>query len=246
MKRTTVTILLALLIPANALAEREKPVDDPFAKLRAEVEEAAKRTGLKAMHTNLRAASELAFTTKFKSVDRLLGTTETGEVSYVIRKPKELRVTAEGSKAQITVISDGNVLTIHDRKRRKYRQSPAREEILGSLYVAAGLVGVQPRMFDFFWTVDYLDKFGDYPKIVAIEPQTIGGQTCDGVRLSFRDDEWTVWLERSDRRFPCRLISKKTDHSGSTIQTNTFAWAKDAQISEGTFAFVPPEGHTRE
>lgn len=246
MKRTAIACFLALQMPAVSLAESAKPVDDPFAEQRAKVEEIAQRTGLKAMHTNLLAAPELVFTTNFKSVDRLLGTTETGEVSYVIRKPKELRVTAKAAKTPVTVVSDGDLLTIHDRQKKTYRQSPAREEILGSLYVAAGLIGVQPRMFDFFWTVDYLDKFGDYPDIVEIDPQSINGQTCDGVRLSFRDDEWTVWLERSERRFPCRLISKKTDHSGSVIQTNTFVWAQDTKISDATFAFVPPAGHTRQ
>lgn len=239
-------VLLVSQLPTLAWAQGTSTITDALAKERAALKAIATKTGLKAMHANLKAARELEFTTTFKIVDRVIGTSRSGTVKYQLRQPNLLRVTVTSGKQNLVVVSDGQVLVIHKRNQRKYRESRAKDSIVGSLYTVAGLVGVQPRMIDFFWSVDYLATLGGFPKITSTGPRKIGSKTCDGVRLVYKEDEWNVWLERSERRFPCRLISRRKDGSAFTTQTNTFIWPKKRQIADSEFQFRPPRGHKRE
>mgnify|MGYP001820302227 CR=1 FL=1 len=239
-------VLLVSQLPTLVWAQQTSTLTDPLAKERAALNAIATKTGLTAMHANLRAARELEFTTTFKIVDRVIGTSRSGTVKYQLRQPNLLRVTVNSGKRRLAVISDGKLLTIHQRNKRKYRQSPAKDSIVGSLYVAAGLVGVQPRMIDFFWSVDFLATLGCFPRITSTGPLKVGSKTCDGVRLVYNDDEWHVWLERSERRFPCRLVSKRKDGGAFTTQTNTFTWPEKRQIADSEFQFSPARGDKRD
>ncbi|MFY0614287.1 MAG: DUF2092 domain-containing protein [Hyphomicrobiaceae bacterium] len=247
MKRCgSLLVLLIGQLPALAWAQETSTTTDALAKERSALNTIATKTGLTAMHANLKAVRELEFTTTFKIVDRVIGTRRSGTVKYQLKQPNLLRVTVTSGKQHLTVVSDGELLTIHRRNTRKYSQSPARDSIVGSLYTAAGVVGVQPRIIDFFWSVDYLATLGGFPRITSTGPLKVGGKTCDGVRLVYKEDEWNVWLERSERRFPCRLVSKRKDGSAFTIQTNTFTWSEKRQIADSEFQFSPPRGHKRE
>jgi hypothetical protein len=198
---------------------------------------------LRTMHANLAKAAGLDFVTRFQGSDATLGTSYRGKVHYIVRQPNLLRLTATTSKGSFVIVSDGKVLTIHQPARRLYHQMPAKDSIVGNLYLVAGLIGVEIRMIDFFWTVDYLAGDLGYGLATRSGTKKFGGKVCDGYRVTRDQDRWDIWVDRSAERWPCHLISKRTDGNAALSQTNTFTWQLAPKISESTFEFVPPKGH---
>lgn len=211
------------------------------------------KSALRRMHNHLIAAKDLEFTTKFSIVDKAMGRNQSGTVHYVLRKPNLLRVTATLGKKNLFLVSDGGTLIIHEANKGKYRRVPAADTIVGNLYLASGLLSIPVRMVDFFWSVDYLNFLGSVDdladvsgvaKLTKLPAQTVGTKTCDGFNIQYSDDNWSVWLERSKIRLPCRLVSKRKDGSALTTQTNSFAWKANPTIKADAFLFVAPKGHT--
>jgi hypothetical protein len=198
---------------------------------------------LRRMHQYLVSAKDIEVTSKFSSVDQALGTSTSGSVHYILREPNLLRVTASLKRGKVIVVSDGELLTIHKPAARKYRRSPAPEDTLAGLYRAAGVLGVPTRMFDFFWSIDYLADIDAPAKLTKLKSQKIRGKICDGINVKYGDDDWSVWLGRSDTPLPCRLVSRRKDSSALTVQTNTFVWNVRPVIDAHTFQFAAPAGH---
>ena len=218
----------------QALAETAAP-----SKSNSEVGAPTPEAALRRMHDYLISAQDIEVTSNFSSVDKGLGITTSGSVHYILRMPNLLRVTANLKRGKVVVISDGELLTLHMPGAGKYRRSPAPEDTLSALYRAAGVLGVPTRMFDFFWSVDYLADIEAPAKLTRVKPQNIKGKTCDGINIKYGDDEWTVWLGRSQLSLPCKLVSRRKDSSALTIQTNNFDWKPKPRFDAQTFQFIP-------
>lgn len=201
---------------------------------------------LRAMHANLIDAGELDFVTRFEGTNATLGKSYRGQARFMVRKPNLLRVTATTSRGSFVIVSNGKVLTIHQPKKRRYRQMPARDSIVGNLYLVAGLIGFEIRMIDFFWTVDYLAARLDYGEVKAGKSRKFGEKDCDGYALARDQDRWEVWIDRSPQRWPCHLVSRRVDGNSALTQTNAFTWQLSPALSPGSFEFEAPKGHLAE
>ena len=201
---------------------------------------------LRAMHANLVKARGLDFETRFQGSDATLRTSDRGTARFIVRQPNLLRITATTSKGSFVIVSDGKALTIHEPAKRRYRQIPAKDSIVGNLYLVAGLVGVEIRMIDFFWTVDYLAGDLGYGLVTQNGAKKFGAKVCDGYRVARDQDRWDIWVDRSAERWPCHLISKRIDGNAALSQTNAFTWQLAPKISASTFKFAPPKGHKPE
>lgn len=204
----------------------------------------AAETTLRKMHQYLIDADDLELTTKYNITDTATGS-QSGTVHYVLRKPNKLRVTATG-KEKLVLVSDGKMMIIHEANKRRYRELEARDSIIENLYVAAGLVGVEVRMIDFFWSVDYLAEVGGNARLATLPARQVGGKTCSGFDIRYNDDNWNVWLSQGDIPLPCRLVSKRKDGSALLTQTNTLTWKTNPAITDATFRFVAPQGHKKQ
>jgi hypothetical protein len=244
MHQVVLTSLLLFLIGASCCLTVESS-QGTEAPSRAESKATAStpEATLRRMHQYLVSAKDLDVTSSFSSVDQALGTSTSGSVHYILRKPNLLRVTASLKRGKVIVISDGKLLTIHETAARQYRRSPAPEDTLAGLYRAAGVLGMPTRMFDFFWSIDYLADIDEPAKLTKLNSQKIGGKTCDGFNIKYSDDNWSVWLDRSETPLPCRLESRRKDSSALTVQTNTFVWNVPPAIDARTFQFTAPAGH---
>ena len=198
---------------------------------------------LQQMRSHLRDAKDLEFTTQFHVVDKVLGKNVKGSVEYKIRKPNLLRITAKLPTGTVVLISDGKTLTIHEPNRKRYEEMLAKDTVVGTIYLAAGNLGEQARLVDFFWTVDYLAVGGGSGEVGTLKPQTIGSKVCDGFTVQRAQEAWSVWLVRSSDRLPCYVISKSTGGSAFVTQTNALRWNPSPNFPEGTFRFVPPASH---
>jgi hypothetical protein len=203
-------------------------------------------TALRTMHKELIAAKDVDLKSNFRKTDPILGQASSGNVHYILRRPNLMRVTATTKKGQFVVVSDGKVLTVHEPRRRRYQQMPAEDSIVGNLYLVAGLVGLEIRLVDFFWSVDYLATGNDYGRVGKLDQQSFRGKTCDGFKVVRGEGAWSVWLDRSATRLPCHLISKRKDGSAFVTQTNTLTWKFAPETPESTFSFSAPKGHRKE
>jgi hypothetical protein len=227
----SVLLLMPLCLPIAALAKQPQ---------------SSAEIALRTMNKELIAAKDLDLKTSFRITDPILGQSSNGNVHYILRQPNLMRVTAKTKNGQFVVVSDGKVLTLHEPDRRRYQQMPADDSIVGNLYLAAGLIGVEIRMVDFFWSVDYLATGGDYGRVSKLDQRSFRGKTCDGFKVERGEDAWSVWLDRSATRLPCHLISKRKDGSAFVTQTNTLTWKFAPETPESTFSFSAPKGHRKE
>ncbi|MGI9409420.1 MAG: DUF2092 domain-containing protein [Hyphomicrobiaceae bacterium] len=198
------------------------------------------------MHSTFQKSDKLYFVTNFRVVDRAIGRTQNGLVRYQVKAPNLLRATATIDGKVVTVVSDGETLTIHEPQKRSYREHSARKSVVGNLYLASGLLGLQARLIDFLWSVEYLAVGGGTGWVSKLASRQFSGRTCDGFKVARGDDTWSVWLDRSDERRPCYVVSSRLDGSALVTQMNTLTWKPTKDISAGTFHFTAPKGHQRE
>jgi hypothetical protein len=179
----------------------------------------------------------IEFETSFVGSGDLPGIGQTGSARFIIGNPDKFRVDLSSSKGDFIFVSDGTTLTIYRPDAGKFARIGARDSIVGTMYLAIGLLGAQARLIDFLWTVQDADH-------VSVKGQdTIAtGTTCDQTKVRRFEDDWDVWLERSDVPLPCKIVSRRTDAHDRLVQTNVFHWKRDPTITPDTFSFLPPQG----
>ena len=106
------------------------------------------------------------------------------------------------------------------------------------MYLVAGLLNIQARFIDFLSTVDY----GRDVRIALGRTEFIGNKQCRRISVARFEDDWEVWLEQVEIPLPCKLLSRRTDGSAHTIQTNVFRWKASPIFPPELFAFSAPKG----
>jgi hypothetical protein len=197
------------------------------------------RAVLGRMREYFRNTADLEFETTFS----IFGGSrrERGRTLYRIRQPNFFHVDVVSGNKTYTFVSDGKALTIYRQKERKFAQMPARDSVVGTMYAAIGVLAIQARVLDFFWTVDYANMSGEV-KVAAIEAAIVGNRKCNGLSVERFEDRWEVWLEASGAPLPCKLVSRRKDGSSMTVQSNEFTWTTNPKFAPGTFEFLPPQG----
>jgi hypothetical protein len=195
------------------------------------------------MHDWLRKSQTLAFETTFHVSNRVQGgLNQRGTVKYQIQKPNSFRVDLQSGGKRHILVSDGSTMTIYHPARKVYATLEASDSIVGTMYKAIGALTLQARMIEFFWTVDYLAATGEDVQVTAFGGEKIRGKSCQKYRVKRFEEEWDVWIERSGTPYLCKLVSRTTDQTAFTVQTNIFSWNKQPQFKSGLFNFKPPAG----
>ena len=108
---------------------------------------------------------------------------------------------------RIAADKDGKTLTIHEPNRKRYEEMRAKDTIVGTIYLAAGNLGEQTGLVDFFWTVDYLAADGSSGRVGTLKPKTFGSKVCDGFTVERAQGEVDVG-EASARSVVARVDSE--------------------------------------
>jgi hypothetical protein len=222
--------------PAHAKpVTAQKSIDTKSASFDAEA-------ALKEMHRIISKSRDLEFQTSFH-ISRTVMKGTSGTARFFTRQPNLFRVEVTyKNKKKYIFVSDGKTLTIHLPNKRKFAQVPARDSIVGTMYFAAGTMMIQARVVDFFWTTDFWATLGDEVRVAAIGRSIIKGRECNRIGVHRFEDKWEVWLEKTGAPLPCKLVSRKTDGSGLTVQTNEFHWNIKPEFPPEMFVFTPPQG----
>lgn len=243
LKRWTIQVIWALLFSFSSFAQVD-PQPQEISEVGDDIGDAVLNAGtpLRSMHDYLRDSPQLHFMTAFRVSSPTSALRSQGTAEFFIRQPNSFRVEVSSTRRKTVYISDGATLTIYRPNERKFVQVSADDSILGTMYLATGLLRIQARMIDFFWTIDYLTIGYSEGKITPMGSEKIGKLECDRFKVQRFEDTWEVWLEKNGTPLPCKLISQRTDGTRLTSQVNEFTWMDNKAFDAETFAFSPPEG----
>lgn len=195
---------------------------------------------LLAMHTWVKNTDALDLKTSYAISDPVLGLSSRGTVHFRIQRPGSFRVDVVSGGKREVFISDGELFTIYRPQKNIYAQLEADDTILGTMFKAIGGLTLQAKLIEFFWTVDYLSVGAEDIKVTAGGSIEIRGTACRKYEVARGAEGWDVWIAQGEAPFPCRLISRTTDQSASTAQTNELSWTLKPAFSAETFVFKPP------
>jgi hypothetical protein len=195
---------------------------------------------LLAMHTWVKNEDALDLKTSYAISDPVLGLSSKGTVHFRIQRPNSFRVDVVSGGKRDVFISDGERFTIYRPQKNTYAQLAAQDTILGTMFKAIGGLTLQARLIEFFWTVDYLSVGAEDIKVTAGGSSQIRGTTCRKYEVVRATEAWDVWIAQGEVPFACRLISRTTDQSASTVQSNELIWTLKPSFSADTFVFKPP------
>lgn len=196
---------------------------------------------LKRMRDYFLNTPTIEFTTSFVNDTDMPGLSNRGTTHFIVRHPNSFRIEMKSSKGHYIFISDGQMLTVYRPDMQRFARTEARDSIVGTIYLVAGLFSTQARLIDFLWTVDY----GRDVDVTAFGTESVGDKKCARYRVSRFEDNWDAWLDQSDASLPCRVRSTGRDANDRSVQTYDFRWVTEPKVSSDVFDFTPPAG-TRE
>lgn len=193
-------------------------------------------SALTQMHSYFQQRPAIEFKTSFRETSDLPGMERSGTAHFFILRPNSFRIELTSSKEDYILISDGQTLTMYRPKARKYTRVPTKDSIIGTMYLAIGLLGTQAKLIDFIWTIDY----GEQVSSKAVGAEKIGSETCNRFNVQRFEQQWDVWLRNEANPVPCKIVSRKLDANDRPVQTNEFVWVDTPAITPELFTFIPP------
>ena len=151
LKRWTIQVIWALLFSFSSFAQVD-PQPQEISEVGDDIGDAVLNAGtpLRSMHDYLRDSPQLHFMTAFRVSSPTSALRSQGTAEFFIRQPNSFRVEVSSTRRKTVYISDGATLTIYRPNERKFVQVSADDSILGTMYLATGLLRIQARMIDFF------------------------------------------------------------------------------------------------
>jgi len=218
-------------MPALALAGHDQATADPS------VTKSESLGLLESMRDYFAQTDEIAFKTSFRETSDL-NPGRSGSATFYIRRPSSFHVELSSARGDYVLISDGTTFTIVRPKGGKFSRMPASDSMIGTMYLAVGLLGSQAKFLDFIWTVE----FGELQNVTAHGEDTVNGKACDRFTVQRFDQSWDICLDRKPPPLPRKVVSRALASNDRSMQTNEFEWFEPAALAPGLFSFVPPPG----
>ncbi len=240
-KRTLAVIVAALAVVLSCTARAQVPLQDPSARLRAAMKNAAE-------------LDSLGFTESFKSQIVTNGKAREsslkGEVA--LRKKDGLSCHFTEERQETRLVSNGTTHCLYivgDKTYQSTDEPIPRPQLM--VAVTAGPFGAPGS-----WLASFLhDQTDLLDTAVSIErkgEQNIGGTDCEGYSLAYPGSDVTAWLTRGDppvlRRVEVDLKKSVQNHaqdSGITaanVQVDVTDWKPNVDTKDNQFVFSPPDG----
>lgn len=75
-----------------------------------------------------------------------------------------------------------------------------------------------------------------------VGPSKINGKTCDHLAFSQPGLDWQLWVSRTEKPLPCKLVLTKTDETAQPQTSQTFTWNLKPKVKASEFTFKPGKG----
>jgi hypothetical protein len=159
-----------------------------------------------------------------------------------VRRPNHLRIDSHQSDGDIVrLIYDGQLLTLFHQNQNVYSQVDHEGNIDSALRFAVGTLGIRTPLARMLVTSLPQEIRKLTQSLMYIERNTLGANPMHHLAGRTKDVDYQVWL--ADDNLPKRIVITYKDHPGQPqFQADFSDWNMSARLSDGDFAFTPPEG----
>jgi hypothetical protein len=185
------------------------------------------------------------FATSFNSRSRTRNVN--GSVHFLLQQPNLFRIDVVTGRVSYTLVSDGQVMTIYNRRLKKYVELAAPDSAAKGLGLITGLSSVQSQLLRLVGVIEDVARGSERFAVTAEGTSKVGDHQCDRFTLVEQteagrySERWDVWLRQGDEPLPCKFTVESSDGSSDDVQTSHFTW-KTPKFSEDSFVVLPPEG----
>ena len=137
---------------------------------------------------------------------------------------------------------NGKKFTQYSPTLKYFTTVDAPATVLETVHAVEKHYGLQLPMEDLF-------RFGlDEAQIKALTvaayvgPSTVNGKVCDHLAIRGPGVDWQVWMTRSEKPLPCKLVVTRTDKPSQPEFSADYQWNLDPTMSAAGFTFKPAKG----
>ncbi|MDD1001383.1 DUF2092 domain-containing protein [Pseudomonas sp. TNT2022 ID642] len=149
---------------------------------------------------------------------------------------------SEGDVRTREFFYNGKKLTQYSPYLKYYTTVDAPATVAETLHKVENFYGVQVPMEDLFLFGSDQAQIDALKAALYVGPSVIKGQLCD--HLAFRQEgiDWQLWLTRSDKPLPCKLVITTTDDKSFPEYSAVYQWNLKPTIPDTQFTFKPGKG----
>jgi hypothetical protein len=139
---------------------------------------------------------------------------------------------------------NGKQLTQYSPRLKFYTTVDAPANLSDALHQMEDYYGLQLPMEDLFLFGRDQSQIDALKAAEYVGPSTVNGVLCD--HLAFRQEgaDWQLWITRSDKPLPCRLVITTTNDDSRPEYSATYRWNLKPTIRASDFTFSPGKGDT--
>ena len=167
-------------------------------------------------------------------------------VEVVAERPAMFYAHRRGPVADVELIHDGKVLTVHGKGLNFYAQKEGADSIDGMIGRIRAESGFDVPGSDLFFADPYTGLMDGVESAVYMGTGFVNGAECH--HLAFRQSkvDWQIWVQKGDTPLPMKyVITSKWVTGAPQYSARMREWNTAPEIAAGQFAFVPPEGAKR-
>jgi hypothetical protein len=164
-------------------------------------------------------------------------------IKVVVRRPDRLRVDVNGDDGETQLFYDGKTTFLYGPQAKKYASAAAPDNIEAMLHA------MQKRLHVDFPLADFIDNAPAKSVLFGItsgrevNTVTIDGTPCAHLVFDQPGIEFEIWIEKTDRAVPRRLVATYHSVPDQPIFYAAFSdWNFDIHPADVEFAFEPPPG----
>ncbi|AWM92052.1 hypothetical protein DJ564_15080 [Pseudomonas sp. 31-12] len=137
---------------------------------------------------------------------------------------------------------NGKKLTQYSPYLKYYTTVDAPPKVAEALHMIEDHYGIQIPMEDLFLFGSDQAQIDALKEALYVGPSTINGQLCD--HLAFRQEgvDWQLWITRSEKPLPCKLVITTTDEKSFPEYSAVYRWNLKPGLQESMFTFKPAKG----
>lgn len=149
---------------------------------------------------------------------------------------------SEGDVRTRELFYNGKKLTQYAPYLKYYTTVDAPPTVGEALHRFENFYGIQVPMEDLFLFGSDQAQIDALKEAAYVGPSTINGQLCD--HLAFRQEgvDWQLWITRSDKPLPCKLVITTTDVASFPEYSAVYRWNLKPELKDAMFTFKPGKG----
>jgi hypothetical protein len=159
-----------------------------------------------------------------------------------VLKGNRLYAKTEGDVRTREFFYNGKKLTQYSPFLKYYTTVDAAPTLADTLHKLEDHYGVQIPMEDLFLFGSDQAQIDALKEALYVGPSTIKGQLCDHLAFRQQGVDWQLWITRSEKPLPCKLVITTTDEASFPEYSAVYHWNLKPTINDALFTFKPGKG----